>query len=93
MCIRDRLAVDARLLHTGGVYADSANTLAVPGWNRLDVGVRYNFEVGRTLLTARLRVDNVTNRKYWASAGGYPDQGYLVFGAPRTVGVSLSADF
>ena len=87
------LAVDARVLHTGGVYADSANTLPVPSWNRLDAGARYNFEIGRTLMTARVRVDNLTNRKYWASAGGYPDQGYLVIGAPRTVNVSLSADF
>jgi len=87
------LAIDARVLRTGGVYADSANTLAVPAWTRLDAGVRYLFEVGHTLLTARLRVDNLTNRKYWASAGGYPDQGYLVIGAPRSVNVSLSADF
>ncbi|WP_077035288.1 TonB-dependent siderophore receptor [Pelomonas sp. KK5] len=87
------LALDSRLLYTGGVYADSANTIAVPNWTRLDAGARYNFEIQRTLLTARLRVDNLANKKYWASAGGYPDQGYLVIGQPRTVKLSLSADF
>jgi iron complex outermembrane receptor protein len=87
------LALDARALYTGGVWADSANTLAVPDWTRFDIGLRYLFEVKGTLLTARARVDNVANKKYWASSGGYPDQGYLVIGAPRTINVSLSADF
>ena len=87
------LAVDGRVIYTGGVYADSANTLPVPSWTRLDLGARYAFEAGSSLLTLRVRVDNATNRSYWASAGGYPNIGYLVIGAPRTFGVSLSADF
>jgi len=87
------LAFDGRVVYTGGVYADSANTLAVPAWTRLDLGARYAFEVGNTLMTLRARLDNATNKRYWASAGGYPDIGYLVIGAPRTLNVSLSADF
>ncbi|MDN3922071.1 TonB-dependent receptor [Roseateles violae] len=87
------LALDGRLSYTGGVYADSANTIAVPDWTRFDIGARYLFELKGTLLTARARIDNVANKKYWASSGGYPDQGYLVIGAPRTVNLSLSADF
>ncbi|MDY0746811.1 TonB-dependent receptor [Paucibacter sp. R3-3] len=89
----DGLALDGRVVYTGGVYADSANTLAVPSWTRFDLGARYNFEVQRTLMTARLRIENAADRKYWASAGGYPEQGYLVIGAPRTIKLSLSADF
>ncbi|MFX1682407.1 TonB-dependent receptor [Mitsuaria sp. CC2] len=87
------LAVDARVVHTGKSYADSANTLRVPAWTRLDAGARYLFEVQGTLLTLRARIDNVTNRKYWASAGGYPDQSYLVVGQPRSFNLSLAADF
>ncbi|MBV8604812.1 MAG: TonB-dependent receptor [Pelomonas sp.] len=87
------LAVDGRVVYTGGVYADSANTLPVPAWTRLDLGARYAFEVGNTLMTLRARLDNATNKRYWASAGGYPNQGYLVIGAPRTFSLSLSADF
>ena len=44
-------------------------------------------------VTLRARLDNVTGRDYWASAGGYPDQGYLVLGAPRTLSVSATVDF
>jgi iron complex outermembrane receptor protein len=87
------LAVEGRVIHTGGVKADSANTLSVPDWTRLDVGARYVFDVQGTLLTLRGRIDNLTDRNHWASAGGYPENGYLVVGAPRTVSLSVSAEF
>ena len=44
-------------------------------------------------VTLRARVDNATNRNYWASVGGYPGSGYLVVGAPRTLSLSVSVDF
>lgn len=87
------LAVDGRWVHTGASYANATNTLRVPGWNRLDVGARYLTEVQGKLVTLRARVDNLTNRNYWASAGGYPGAGYLVVGAPRTLSLSVSVDF
>lgn len=87
------LALDGRLVHTGAVYANATNTLRVPGWNRLDLGVRYLTEVQGRLVTLRARVDNATNRNYWASSGGYPGAGYLVVGAPRTFSLSASVDF
>ena len=87
------LAVDGRLVHTGASYANATNTLRVPGWNRLDVGARYLTEVQGKLVTLRARIDNLTNRNYWASVGGYPGSGYLVGGAPRTLSLSVSVDF
>ncbi len=87
------LVLDTRVVHTGASYADDANTLRLPAWTRLDLGVRYLTEVGGRLLTLRARVDNATNRNYWASAGGYPGSGYLVVGAPRTFTLSASVDF
>jgi iron complex outermembrane receptor protein len=89
----DGLALDARVVRTGGSFADAANTLAVPGWTRLDLGARYLFEMGGKLVTLRARVDNATDRNYWASVGGFPGAGYLVVGAPRTFNVSASVDF
>ncbi len=86
------LSVDARVVATGSVYANAANTLKVPGWTRLDVGARYLVDIGGRLVTLRGRIDNVANRAYWASSGGYPDNGYLVLGAPRTVTLSASVD-
>lgn len=87
------LALDARVVHTGASYANATNTLQVDGWTRLDVGARYLTEVYGKLTTLRLRVDNLTDKSYWASVGGYPGNGYLVAGAPRTVTLSASVDF
>lgn len=89
----DGLALDARVVHTGSSYADGANTLKVPGWTRLDLGARYLFDMKGKPVTLRARVDNVTDRNYWASSGGFPGAGYLVVGAPRTFTLSASVDF
>ena len=78
------LALDVRAVHTARQYADAANTLTVPAWNRFDVGGRYAFDVQSHEVTLRAAVSNVTHRNDWASAGGYPGQGYLTVGAPRT---------
>ena len=87
------LALDARVVHTGSRYAEDANTLKVAGWNRLDIGARYLTEIAGRLVTLRGRIDNVTDRAYWASVGGFPGAGYLVVGAPRTFTLSASLDF
>lgn len=87
------LALDARAIYTGASYADSLNTLEVPGWTRFDLGARYEFNVQDHLVTVRARVDNVADRSYWASAGGYPENGYLVVGSPRTFSLSASIDY
>ncbi|AMO24736.1 TonB-dependent receptor [Ramlibacter solisilvae] len=87
------LALDARVVGGGSRYADAANTLKVAGYSRLDAGVRYLTEVQGKLLTLRARVDNVADRNYWTSTGGFPGAGYLVVGAPRTFNLSASVDF
>jgi iron complex outermembrane receptor protein len=87
------LSMDARVIATSAVYANATNTLAVPGWGRLDVGARYQFEAGSHLVTLRARVDNVADRNYWASSGGYPGSGYLVLGTPRSFSLNASLDY
>ncbi len=87
------LALNARALYTGAQYANAANTLHAPGWTRLDLGARYLLDVGGRLVTLNARVDNVANRGYWASVGGYTTYGYLVQGAPRTFSLMASVDF
>ncbi len=82
------LAVNVRGVHTARQFADAANTEVVPSWNRFDIGGRYEFDVSGHEITLRAGVDNVANRNYWASAGGYPGQGYLTLGTPRTVSIS-----
>ena len=87
------LTLTGRAIHTSTQYADAANTMELPAWSRFDLGARYTTSIGKQALTLRARVDNVSNRSYWASAGGYPGQSYLVLGAPRTFVLTGTVDF
>lgn len=87
------LTVTARTLYTSAQYADGANQQQLPSWKRLDLGASYTTSIAGRDLTLRARVDNVADKNYWASAGGYPGSGYLVLGAPRTFVLSGSVDF
>ena len=83
------LALNARMLRTGGQYADAANNLSLPTWNRFDAGARYKLKVAQKDLTLRVNVENLTDKNYWASANG----GYLTQGDPRLVKFSGTIDF
>ncbi|MDB5749106.1 MAG: TonB-dependent receptor [Massilia sp.] len=87
------LALNARAVSTSTQYADAANRQRLPSWTRLDLGASWTTRWMERDLTLRARIDNVTDKNYWASAGGYPGFGYLVAGAPRTLVVSGSVDF
>jgi len=87
------LTLDGRVIATGASYANDLNTLRVPGWGRLDIGARYVTEVSGKLLTVRGRINNVADRNYWASVGGYPGAGYLVLGNPLTFTLTASVEF
>ncbi|NBH75069.1 TonB-dependent receptor [Rodentibacter pneumotropicus] len=87
------LTLESRVTYTGSSYADPQNTLKVKDWTRVDIGARYIALLGNTPVTLRARLDNLTNKKYWESVGGYPNYGYLVSGAPRTLSVSATIDF
>lgn len=87
------LTLTSQVVYTSSQYADAANDLKVPSWTRLDLGARYRMVLDERDVTLRANLDNVTGRDYWASAGGYPDQSYLVLGAPRTLTVSATVDF
>jgi iron complex outermembrane receptor protein len=87
------LSLNARVLYTAKQYANDANTQQLPSWTRLDIGANYLLRFMDRDLTLRARIDNLTDKSYWASAGGYPGYGYLVQGGPRSVAVSASVDF
>ncbi|MBF7142663.1 MULTISPECIES: TonB-dependent receptor [Pseudomonas] len=83
------VALNARMLRTGGQYANATNTLTLPTWNRFDAGARYKFRVSQKDITLRVNVENITDKNYWASAYG----GYLTQGEPRLVKLSGTVDF
>ncbi|OIN47263.1 TonB-dependent receptor [Pseudomonas azotoformans] len=83
------VTLNGRWLRTGGQYADAANNLSLPTWNRFDVGARYNFKVAQRDVTLGATVENVANAKYWESAQG----GFLSQGDPRVAKLSATVDF
>ncbi|KAA9132839.1 TonB-dependent receptor [Marinihelvus fidelis] len=89
----DGLIVDGRVVYTGDQYVNTANTIELDAWTRLDIGARYVVNWDARALTFRARVDNVTDESYWASTGGFPGANYLILGSPRTYAVSASIDF
>ncbi|MEG8234686.1 TonB-dependent siderophore receptor [Pseudomonas orientalis] len=83
------VSLNGRMLRTGGQYADAANNLSLPAWNRFDVGARYTFALAQREVTLGATVENVANEKYWESAQG----GFLSQGDPRVGKLSATIDF
>lgn len=87
------LSLSARALHTSSQAVNAANTQNLPSWNRLDAGARFQFDLDGRSYALRVRVDNLTDKSYWASAGGSQGTGYLVLGAPRSFSLTASTEF
>ena len=83
------LAINAAYIYTGEQFYDAENSRSVESWSRVDLGVRYGFEVNGNRYTARANVENLAGDAYWQSAS----RGFLTRGAPRTVRVSLAMSF
>jgi iron complex outermembrane receptor protein len=86
------LSLNARAVYTATQFADGANAKEVPAWTQVDLGASYAMRIADRAVTLRARVDNVADRNYWASAGGYPGAGYLVVASPRTFTLSATVD-
>ncbi len=87
------LTLEGRAVYTGEQEVDALNTVQLDSWTRFDAGVRYAFAVSGRELTARARVENIADEDQWVAVGGYPGANYLSLGAPRTLSVSVSAEF
>lgn len=86
------LTLTGRVVYTGRQAANRENTLYLDSWTRFDLGARYVALVADKPLTLRFNVDNVANKRYWASAfSAFGTE--LLQGGPRTFKVSASVDF
>lgn len=87
------LTLTGRVVYTGKQAVNRANTLELNDWTRFDLGARYVALIGGDMpLTLRFNVDNVANKRYWASA--FSTSGtQLLQGGPRTFKASASIEF
>jgi len=83
------VTLTGRVMQTGRQMVNLANTLELPEWTRFDLGARYVVAVADKPVTFRFNVDNVANKRYWASSLG----GYLVQGMPRVFKTSATVEF
>lgn len=85
------LTLTGRVVNTGKQAVNPTNTLEIPSWTRFDLGARFVAVVAGKPLTLRAGVDNVANKRYWASA--FDSFGAaLLQGTPRTFKLSASID-
>lgn len=87
------ISVNGRIIYTGSSYANNANTLKVNDWTRFDLGASYKTQLNQVPTVLNLTINNVFDKNYWGSVGGYDDSGYLNAGQPRTFMLSASFDF
>lgn len=69
------------------------NSVATPGWTRVDIGVRYTQRLGAQTLVWRLGVDNLADHRAWQEAPFQFGHAYLYPLAPRTWHASVLASF
>ncbi|CAG9164461.1 TonB-dependent receptor [Cupriavidus pampae] len=83
--------VTGRFIQTGRQYANTTNSIALPSWNRFDLGARYTFKASQVRYTVRALVENVANKDYWA--GVSTSASTLYIGNPRTFKVAMTVDY
>ena len=83
------LQLQAGLVYEGPRAVLPDNSLSIPGWTRLDAGLRYEQALGGQLWTWRLGVANLADRRAWKESPFQYEHVYLYPLAPRTWRASL----
>lgn len=80
------VTLGAAWAHTGAMFTDTANTIRIDGWSRLDLHASWQLQP----VELSLRIRNATDRLYatWSSA----NTSQFVLGAPRTVELAAKFD-
>ena len=88
------LALLGFVTHEGERMVLPDNSIATPGWTKLDLGLRYSQKLaGKQLLVWRAGIDNLADRRAWKEAPYQYDHAYLYPLAPRTFHASVQASF
>ncbi|TCP30408.1 TonB-dependent siderophore receptor [Sphingomonas sp. BK235] len=90
------VTVTADVSHVSRRPTDFRNTQSVDPYTLLDLGLRYQLELGGQVMALRLAVNNLFDERYWANVAptgqnGYNsvDNGTGTLGTPRNVRLSL----
>jgi iron complex outermembrane receptor protein len=86
------LQLQAAVIAEGPRVATPDDTVAIPGWSRIDLGARWRQTLQGTMLTWRAGLDNATDRRAWRESPYQFGHAYLFPLAPRTWRMSVQAD-
>jgi iron complex outermembrane receptor protein len=87
------LAVMPGWSYTGLKDATRDDAVSVPGYNLVNLGVRYTPGGEKGRITLRLYADNVGNKRYWKDTGASLGDTFIHLGAPATVRLSAHYAF
>ena len=87
------LALVGFVSHEGQRRVLPDNSIATPGWTRIDLGARFTQHLGTRTLVWRLSIDNMADKRAWQEAPYQFGHAYLYPLAPRTMHASLAARF
>ena len=80
-------AVYLGAVYQSHVYASTDNTVTLPDFTRVDAALFYTF---MPRLRAQVNVENLLDRRYWATANSNNN---ITPAAPRAVRVTMSTSF
>jgi iron complex outermembrane receptor protein len=83
------LSINGGVYHVGARALDSANSVDLPAYTRVDAGARYVTRFGGRTTTLRANIENLTDRRYWAAASF----GSVYPGKPRSIALSAQIEF
>ena len=87
------LALLGFITHEGQRMVLRDNSIATPGWTRLDLAARYSTRIGGQSTVLRLGLDNALNQRAWKEAPYQFGHTYLYPLAPRTLHASAQFSF
>ena len=83
------LALLGFISHEGQRMVLPDNSIATPGWTRLDLAARYAHKLASETLIWRAGIDNMANRRAWQETPYQFIHAYLYPLAPRTIHASV----
>jgi iron complex outermembrane receptor protein len=88
------LTLQGQVVHEGRRMVLDDNSISLPSWTRVDVGLRHVQSWGpQNALTWRAGIKNLFDTRAWRESPQQFDHAYLFPLARRTLTASLQADF
>ncbi len=90
---QERLSLNATWRYVGSKYVTRENDAKIPAYHRFDLGAAKSYKNSDGLLTIRVGVENIFDKRYWSDAPEFMGDSYLIPGAPRIVRTTARFDF